>query len=499
MPLQPTDHGVRGRAPARAAVAAIVGLIVLVTFPAQALAHTAFDSSSPADGEVVDAPVDTVTITFTNPAEPAGDEFVVLDADGTLRTPTEVTTSDGLSFELGFDPPLGGGDIGVRWQVRAGDAHPIDGSFTFTVTAPAAMPSDTPDPDAAAADVGTGSGGTSTPASLDEFLATPASTPGESLARAGRTIEFLGATIGIGALAFVAAALRGRRSEVRWALTVVKVFGAMIVIGASFEYLGVVRLLEESSIGALSTSAGLASVLRLVGGLALALGLAATTVPVRPGRPARSVSAAVIEPDSLEAVTERASPADDTGDLVRWRPGRSSWPAFVGVGLIVVSFWFDGHTVTKGFRPLHAVVNSVHLVAGSIWIGGIVLMAALIWKRSRAGRPTRAAELAVRFSPLATVSLVAVAVAGLLMTVFVMDSFGELFSTAWGQILLLKVAAVGLAAVGGAYNHFRLVPALDAHPDDPALLDRVRATVTAEAILLVFVVIVTAALVAAAS
>jgi copper transport protein len=64
---------------------------------------------------------------------------------------------------------------------------------------------------------------------------------------------------------------------------------------------------------------------------------------------------------------------------------------------------------------------------------------------------------------------------------------------------LLKTAAVGLAIVGGAYNHFRLLPALDADPESPELLGELRETVTAEAIMLVFVVTVTAWLVAAAS
>ena len=52
----------------------------------------------------------------------------------------------------------------------------------------------------------------------------------------------------------------------------------------------------------------------------------------------------------------------------------------------------------------------------------------------------------------------------------------------------------------GAYNHFRLMPALERDPDDEVLHQSVRSTVTAEAIMLGFVVVrVTAWLVAAAS
>ena len=72
-------------------------------------------------------------------------------------------------------------------------------------------------------------------------------------------------------------------------------------------------------------------------------------------------------------------------------------------------------------------------------------------------------------------------------------------STEWGKVLLLKLAAVAAAAALGAYNHFRLRPALDAAPDDPGLNVVVRNTLTAEAILLLFVVVVTSALVAASA
>ena len=173
--------------------------------------------------------------------------------------------------------------------------------------------------------------------------------------------------------------------------------------------------------------------------------------------------------------------------------------AFVGVALAVVSFWFDGHTVTKGFRVLHALANSVHVVAGSVWVGGVVSMAMVLWARHRAGRPSDALGLVVRFSAVASVALGAVVVAGLVMAIAILDSFGELTSTPWGQTFLLKSAAAAIAMAAGAYNHFRLMPALERDPDDEVLHQSVRSTVTAEAIMLGFVVVVTAWLVAAAS
>jgi copper transport protein len=126
-------------------------------------------------------------------------------------------------------------------------------------------------------------------------------------------------------------------------------------------------------------------------------------------------------------------------------------------------------------------------------------MAAIMWWRYRSGRPMRVVELVVRFSKIAAISLASVVVAGGVMALLVLDSFGELTSTTWGQILLLKTSAVALAAIGGAYNHFRLLPALEANPESPELRAELRSTVTAEAILLTFVVIVTAFLVAAAA
>jgi copper transport protein len=264
------------------------------------------------------------------------------------------------------------------------------------------------------------------------------------------------------------------------------------VVGALVEYLGVGRLLDETWTSAWSRSAGAATVLRTLGGIAIAAGLAVTLAPRRSTRAlsAAAAPATLVGPDSTDDV--------DTA-IRRWAPDRSSWVAFVGVGLVLISFWFDGHTVTKGIRPLHAIANSVHVVAGSVWVAGVVSMAVLAWMRHRAGRPSDTVGLVVRFSSIATVSLGAVVIAGIMMAIAVLDSFDELTSTEWGQTLLLKTAAVGVAIAIGAYNHFRLRPALEAHPTDVGLLRTARSALTSEAIILGFVVVVTAWLVAAAS
>lgn len=521
-----------------AAIAALLAAIVGLVLPGTASAHTGFESSSPADGSVVDTPVDIVTVAFTGEATPVGDQFIALTSAGELQEPVSIETVDNVNFTIRFDPPLAGGVTGLRWNVQAADSHPIEGAFSFTVdatvpttTAPtttpppittvpsttvsSTAPASTTAPDAtvtaSSSTTEPGVSSTTEPAiaiagdvvppaeeasavrpapSLEEFLAVDNSRPGQTTATIGRVIGFLGVAVGLGALGFLAFVLRGRRDEVRRSLVGVRVLGVAIAIGAAIEYVGVGKVTDEAIGSTWSTAPGFATVLRMVGGLGLALGLAAT---IDRTSSVRSLSAATVEdrPTGMDSA--------DVAPAVRWKPTGRSWPGFLGVAMIVASFWFDGHTVSKGFRPLHALVNTVHIVAGALWVGGVVMIAVVAWARHRAGRPTRGIELVVRFSTIATVSLAAVAIAGGVMAILVLDSFGELTGTPWGKILLLKTSAVGLAVVAGAYNHFRLLPRLENDPESPEHLAVLRSSITAEAIMLVFVVTVTAWLVSAAS
>ncbi|WP_040491341.1 copper resistance CopC/CopD family protein [Ilumatobacter nonamiensis] len=502
-------------------------------------AHTEFSGSTPSDGDVVDAPVESVSLVFTGEAEESGDGFVALDASGQIREPDDVSTVDNQVFTLSFDPALAGGDIGIRWNVLSADGHPISGAFSFTVTAPlptttttttapsttipppttaptpAASPATTDVADTAtsAATTTTISAGTTDDAppdsgdedtSLDEFLAVDAGGPGETQATIGRLLSFPAIALTIGGLAFLWTTLRGERAEIRRSVDAVRISGVVVAIGAAVEYGGVASIADESLTDAWTSSPGTASAMRIVAGLAVALGLRAVIVAAGPTP--RSLSSAADTSTSPNVTSPVVPPVGESAseDLRRgspqlWVPTRASTLAFVGCALMVISFWFDGHTVSKGWRPLHAVTNSVHVAAGSIWVGGVVAMVAVVWSRRRRGRPSRALDLVVRFSTVAAVALAAVVVAGLIMAVSILDSFGDLTGTEWGQLLLLKSGAVGLAALCGAYNHFRLLPALNSDPDDPLLSGRLRSVLTSEAILLVFVVIVTVWLVTAAT
>jgi putative copper export protein len=100
---------------------------------------------------------------------------------------------------------------------------------------------------------------------------------------------------------------------------------------------------------------------------------------------------------------------------------------------------------------------------------------------------------------VATLALVAVGVAGVALTVIVLDSPSELWATEWGRTLIAKTLVVGVAVAAGGYNHHVVIPQLQNTPDDPILAHRFRTIVTGEALALTAVLVATALLMGAAS
>jgi putative copper export protein len=82
-------------------------------------------------------------------------------------------------------------------------------------------------------------------------------------------------------------------------------------------------------------------------------------------------------------------------------------------------------------------------------------------RRQEASLVPDGSELAVRFSRLATYSVFGVAVTGVVMAFFILPSPGALVTTAWGWILLIKVALVAALAFFGYRNHFNVIPEIE--------------------------------------
>jgi copper transport protein len=510
----------------RLTVGLLLALAGLFLLAAPASAHTGFESSDPADGASLEAPVEVITLVFTGPAEPTGDGFQVLDPTGELRQPTDATTDDGSSWVLRFDPPVAGGVAGVRWMVKAPDAHPIDGSFSFTVSeAPPLAVEEDPTPQAASAAAPTDPNPVPSDADLEAFLDTeggPTATA-RRVGAVGRVIMLAGTLLGLGALVFAAVVLRGDRRDVRHVLHWVRRAGVLVVVGALVEFAAQIAvegggtwssLWSPSVIGAVVVSSfGLAVGLRIVGGLALASGAridiahaAGTADPVVAIKELVGVGAGSSGGSGTDGFhshpdvgpTSGSEPYLHEGDHV-WLPTLGSSGAVLGALALLAAFLFDGHTVTKGHRLVTGVVDVIHVAGGAVWVGGLLMLASVLWRRRRQHREVRALQLGVRFSVVATIALVAAGLAGLILTVIVLDSPSELWATEWGRLLVAKTLFVAIAAAAGGYNHKVLIPQLDRAPDDPVLADRFRSIVTGEAAALVAVVVLTALLMGAAS
>jgi copper transport protein len=125
-------------------------------------------------------------------------------------------------------------------------------------------------------------------------------------------------------------------------------------------------------------------------------------------------------------------------------------------GLAAVSFALFGHAATAPPCWLTAPAVALHAGAFVFWIGALPGLA------ERAARPNRSLSPTLyRFSALA-VPLVALLVAsGAALAIAQVRHPSALFATAYGRLLLAKLAAVALLLLLAALNRLRFTPAIE--------------------------------------
>ncbi|MBD3914272.1 copper resistance CopC/CopD family protein [Nocardioides hwasunensis] len=420
---------------------ALVALALVLGLSAPASAHAELIGTDPAEGAVVDAAPGTVTLTFNEAVRLTAQEIAVYDAAGGAVPSTASAGGTDVRVELTDAAAMTDGTYVVSWNVLSGDGHPISGALTFSVGAPSASVAAPPEPQTSSAAV-----------AVVRDVVTVLAVVGLLLA-AGLAL-FLVLVL---PRSWAGAEVRARLRRLMTYAAGVAVVGAILQVPVAAVYGQGLELTD----GVTAFDAGLVSHELLSAALVLVgLGLVVWAV-------------ADVPPDRTRA----------------WVLGGGAVLALAGPSLV-------GHT--RAFAPSSLLVAAdvLHLVAGAIWLGGLVGL--VLSLRALAGRELLAAQTLARFSTLAGGVLLAVAATGTFLAWRIVGAWAPLVETRYGWLLLTKVGLVLVVAGIGGWNRWRTLPAVRAAAgfgDRERAAAAVTRTVRVEAVVLVALLGVTGFLV----
>ena len=384
----------------------LAAAVTALAVPGTALAHVTLIASEPVTQSRVDRPPTEVRLRFNQPVTITSNAVQVLAPDGTVLSGTARTEDRGYVVVAPVSRLRDGLGYTVRWRVIGEDGHSPAGVFTFGVGVSAPPPTDA-----------VGASGT---------------TWRDDLARWGL---FGALALLIGPLTLRLLVLRGPvppALEHRFHLVSVVAAFLVIDVGIAAFVLRASNALQLPIVDlpygdlqpfAEKTRFGIAFLVMTIG---------------------FGVVAALL--------------------LVGWVFDRLELrvPALVVSVALLSGLSLSGH---QGTEPNASWVSELadwlHLVAASIWVGGVATLAFLVWPLAPALRRTAF----VGFARIA-VGLVAVMVlAGGYLALVRLPELSDLWETLYGQLLLMKVAVVALALVWGAVHHFVVRPRLEAGED----------------------------------
>jgi len=133
-----------------------------------------------------------------------------------------------------------------------------------------------------------------------------------------------------------------------------------------------------------------------------------------------------------------------------------SWTATLLIAVLsmaaLVPMGTQGHSGELSSHNLATASLVLHIIAAAVWLGGLVLLVLL---RPRMAR-TELVDALSRYSSIALVAFVVVAVSGTVRAAVSVVTFEGLFSR-YGGILLVKVVALLLLGVLGAWYRTRII------------------------------------------
>ena len=163
--------------------------------------------------------------------------------------------------------------------------------------------------------------------------------------------------------------------------------------------------------------------------------------------------------------------------------------------VLLVSLAWISHAAGARVQPIGSLGDALHLCAASVWIGGLLPLTILLTRaRTSSSLGERALPVLRRFSTLSLSCVGVLVVSGLSNCWLLVGSIHALFTTCYGWLLLVKLAAFGVLVGLGARNRFAIKTKLTRVPTSSDLLAQLRRNVISETCLGVAVVAIVACL-----
>jgi copper transport protein len=403
-----------------AGVALSFALLVVGGSPASA--HAQLEGSDPGAGEVLAVAPTRVTLTFGEPAEAGANAIQVFD-DHLRRVKTgPVAAVDAVGNQLRVALPTGlaKGTYTVSWRVSSGDTHPVSGSFRFSIGAPSTVTGVVPE------------------ATRNDLAGL--------LLGITRGAGYVGLALGPGLLLVLLALWRPGLGDRRirrllyagLSMLACSTLGEMLLQGiwASGRPISTIWT-TPGSLDTGSRRFDLVHAMRLSLLVAFAIALVAALTGQMPGskRPAQASRTGVVARKASAPKGGTRTPAAESP-----RGQLPALVAFAATSAALMATWaFAGHAVVGDAVLLAVAANLAHLVALTLWLGGLVLVAVLL----RPAGPAADLETVLpRFSRLALACVATVVATGTFMAWREVGSLDALISTEYGRVLLVKLLGV---------------------------------------------------------
>ena len=400
-----------------------------LVLPAVAWAHAALLQTTPVASRIVNTPPKQVLLRYSEAVEPRFAIVSVTNAAGDKETAGAPSRSPANADTLVVPlKKLAEGWYLVYWRVISVDGHPVRGAFTFAVG-----PNAGPAPQFAIP-------------SISETAATP------RLVTA-RWLAFLSlmAAIGLFILRIVVARPVVARVPGTRLRAVTIAFGAASVVALLAIPVYVLLSTAEFALRSFWSFGALFPLVRVSAfgrswldlELVFALFVAAAAVAIwldQPERRQRSTAALLALAGALGAAAACL--------LV---PGLA------------------GHAGQTSPRGLSLAFDWFHLVAGSVWVGGLIGLVVLAATLPAARRVAALVVCVPRFSNVAFVSVLVLIGAGTGSAVQQMPTLASFWQTSYGKSLLVKIALLAAALLLAAVNLLRNVPRFKAFGTRPEL------------------------------